>query len=134
MAQGKDKIVQGRENSKGFNTFPDLLNCLPLGVRAESGSFFVVVMTFAVKFFDFQAQNVELSEEVKRLKETEEEQQRALRALEQATTKLETDKIKQHAKAVSWSHSAQVFINKRRQRFCDLSTRLNAVNAFRLWL
>ena len=49
----------------------------------------------------FQGQNVELNEEVKRLKESEEDQQSALRALEQATTKMETDKIKQHAEAVS---------------------------------
>ena len=49
----------------------------------------------------FQGQNVELSEEVKRLKESQEEQQRALRALEEASTKMETEKIKQHAESVS---------------------------------
>ena len=53
----------------------------------------------------FQGQNVELSEEVKSLKESEEEQQRALRALEQATTKMETEKIKQHAESVSHNYS-----------------------------
>ena len=53
----------------------------------------------------FQGQNVELSEEIKSLKESEEEQQRALRALEQATTKMETEKIKQHAESVSHNYS-----------------------------
>lgn len=43
---------------------------------------------------------MELSEEVKRLKGSEEDHQRTLRALEQAATKMETDKIKQHAEAV----------------------------------
>ena len=39
---------------------------------------------------------------VKRLKENEEEQLKALRALEQATTKMETEKIKQQAEAVRY--------------------------------
>ena len=36
------------------------------------------------------------------MKENEEEQQKALRALEQATTKMETEKIKQQAEAVRY--------------------------------
>lgn len=51
---------------------------------------------------------MELSEEVKRLKESEEDHHRALRALEQAATKMETDKIKQHAEAVSNLQREQV--------------------------
>lgn len=50
---------------------------------------------------DAQEQNVELNEKLKRLQENEEDQQRALRALEQAATKMETEKIKQHTEAVS---------------------------------
>jgi len=48
-----------------------------------------------------QEQNIELREKVKNLTESEEEQQRALRALEQASVKMETEKIKQHTEAVS---------------------------------
>lgn len=60
---------------------------------------------FFLNFSEFiccQTHNVELTEEVKRLKENEEEQQKALRALEQATTKMETEKIKQQAEAVRY--------------------------------
>lgn len=67
-----------------------------------------------------QAQNIELSEEVKRLKETEEDQQRALRVLEQATTKMETDKIKQHAKAVSQLQQEQMRVGALTKE-CELS-------------
>ena len=48
----------------------------------------------------FQEQNIELKEKVKILTESEEDQQRALRALEQASVKMETEKIKQHTEAV----------------------------------
>ena len=50
--------------------------------------------------FFFQEQNIELKEKVKILTESEEDQQRALRALEQASVKMETEKIKQHTEAV----------------------------------
>ena len=62
-------------------------------------------LNFFFNFSEFiwcQTHNVGLTEEVKRLQENEEEQQRALRALEQATTKMETEKIKQHAEAVRY--------------------------------
>ncbi|XP_015774025.1 PREDICTED: leucine-rich repeat and coiled-coil domain-containing protein 1-like [Acropora digitifera] len=48
-----------------------------------------------------QEQNIELREKVKNLTESEDDQQRALRALEQASVKMETEKIKQHTEAVS---------------------------------
>ena len=51
----------------------------------------------------FQEQNIELREKVKNLTESEEDQQRALRALEQASVKMETEKIKQHTEAVRFS-------------------------------
>ena len=44
-----------------------------------------------------------LREKVKNLTESEEEQQSALRALEQASVKMETEKIKQHTEAVRLS-------------------------------
>ncbi|KAL9975413.1 hypothetical protein ACROYT_G012573 [Oculina patagonica] len=69
---------------------------------------------------EVQAQNIELSDEVKRLKESEEEQQRALRALEQATTKMETEKIKQHAEAVSQLQQEQMKVGAL-TRECELS-------------
>lgn len=51
----------------------------------------------------FQEQNIELREKVKNLTESEDDQQRALRALEQASVKMETEKIKQHTEAVRLS-------------------------------
>ena len=77
-------------------------------MERNQSHFSLLCCTKALNFFNFsefiwcQTHNVGLTEEVKRLKENEEEQQRALRALEQATTKMETDKIKQHAEAVRY--------------------------------
>ncbi|XP_015774024.1 PREDICTED: leucine-rich repeat and coiled-coil domain-containing protein 1-like [Acropora digitifera] len=55
-----------------------------------------------------QEQNIELREKVKNLTESEEDQQRALRALEQASVKMETEKIKQHTEAVSRLQQEQI--------------------------
>ncbi|XP_067052104.1 leucine-rich repeat and coiled-coil domain-containing protein 1-like isoform X1 [Acropora muricata] len=57
-----------------------------------------------------QEQNIELREKVKNLTESEEEQQSALRALEQASVKMETEKIKQHTEAVSRLQQEQMKI------------------------
>ncbi|KAJ7376666.1 leucine rich repeat [Desmophyllum pertusum] len=69
---------------------------------------------------EVQAKNIELSEEVKRMKENEEDQQRALRALEQATTKMETDKIKQHAVAVTQLQQEQMKVGALTKE-CEMS-------------
>ena len=63
---------------------------------------FISALAFS-PFFFFQEQNIELREKVKNLTESEEDQQRALRALEQASVKMETEKIKQHTEAVRLS-------------------------------
>lgn len=69
---------------------------------------------------ELQIHDVELAEEVKRLKENEEEQQKALRALEQATTKMETEKIKQHAEAVTQLQQEQMKVGALTKE-CELS-------------
>lgn len=69
---------------------------------------------------ELQTHNVGLTEEVKRLQENEEEQQRALRAMEQATTKMETDKIKQHAEAVTQLQQEQMKVGALTKE-CELS-------------
>jgi hypothetical protein len=49
----------------------------------------------------FQAKYEEIVDDFKNCRETEEEQKKALRAMEAATTKLETERIQQHAHEVT---------------------------------
>jgi hypothetical protein len=48
----------------------------------------------------FQAKFEELADDLKNCRETEEEQRKALRTMEAATTKLETERMQQHAHEV----------------------------------
>lgn len=50
-----------------------------------------------------QAKYEETVDDLKNCRETEEEQKKALRAMEAATTKLETERMQQHAHEVNYN-------------------------------